>query len=198
MKRLIAGLTGPGQCAAVDAAAGFADFRDMTKPEQLILVGRVQGAFGVKGELRLRAYGDDPLALLAYRDLARQDGSPGLTLVSGRAAKDGLIARAQGIETKEAADALRGLELYAPRSVLPEPDADEFYISDLIGLAVQAPDGTPLGQVKAAPTFGAGDLLEIEPAGGGPTWLVAFTKENVPEVNLAEGRVVIDRPAETE
>jgi len=170
----------------------------MTEPQGLILVGRVLGAFGVKGELRLRAYGGDPLALLGYRDLKREDGSPALTLLSGRAARDGLIARAQGIDTKEAADALRGLDLYAPRSALPQPEADEFYVSDLVGLAVQAPDGTSLGNVKAAPNYGAGDLLEIEPEGGGQTWLVAFTQENVPEVSVVEGRVVVVRPAETE
>jgi 16S rRNA processing protein RimM len=170
----------------------------MADPDRLVLVARVSGAFGVRGEVRLRAYTEDPAALLDYRELRRADGSPGLTLVSGRVAKDGLIARAKEIGVKEEADALRGLELYAPRSALPQPEQDEFYLIDLIGLAAHAPDGALLGRIKAVPNFGAGDLLEIEPAAGGGSWLVAFTLAAVPEVDIEGGRVVIVRPEETD
>src|SRR6201996_6548080 len=108
---------------------------------KLILVGRVAGAFGVKGEVRVTAYTADPKALLDYRDLKRQDGSPGLTLLSGRVQKGDLIGRAREITTKEEADALRGLLLHVPREALPEPDEDEFYLTDLIGLSVVTPEG---------------------------------------------------------
>ncbi len=169
----------------------------MADPDRLILVARVAGAFGVRGELRIRTFTERPLALLDYRELMRADGAPGLTLVSGRTNKDGLIVRAREVATKEEADALRGLDLYAPRSKLPPPAPDEFYLADLIGLAAEAPDGTPLGEVAAVPDFGAGDLLEIQPPGRGASWLVAFTQENVPEVDLQGGRIVVVRPAET-
>jgi 16S rRNA processing protein RimM len=165
--------------------------------DRLILVGRVAGAFGVKGELRLTAYGDDPQALARYRDLKRADGSPALTLTGGRPQKGALIARAREVATREDAEALRGLELYVPRDALPPPDEDEFYLADLIGLAVVTPDGAPLGRIKSVQNFGAGDLLEVAPETG-PTWWLPFTKEAVPEVKIGEGVVVAVRPEEAE
>ncbi|MBS0297208.1 MAG: 16S rRNA processing protein RimM [Proteobacteria bacterium] len=164
--------------------------------DRLIQVGRVAGGFGVRGEVRITAFTEDPLALKAYGTLLREDGSTGLTLQSARAAKGGIIARVKEIETKEQADALRGLRLYVPRSALPEPDEDEFYLTDLIGLAVVTPEGESLGRIKSVQDFGAGDILEIDPGGGRPTWYLGFTRENVPEVRIAEGRVVAVRPTE--
>src|SRR5688500_12655947 len=100
--------------------------------DTLILVGRVAGAFGVRGEVRITSYTADPEALLDYKTLTREDGSPGLTLSAGRPHKGGVVARAAGIETREQAEALRGLKLFIPRDILPEPDEDEFYVTDLI------------------------------------------------------------------
>ncbi len=164
--------------------------------ERLILVGRVAGAFGVKGELKITSYTDDPAALVRYRDLKRSDGASALTLTGGRPHKDALVARAAEVATREEAEALRGLELFVPRQLLPPPDEDEFYLADLIGLAAVAPDGAPLGRIKSVQNFGAGDLLEIAPEAG-PSWWSPFTREAVPEVKLAEGLVVVVKPAET-
>ena len=165
--------------------------------DALILVGRVAGAFGVRGEVRITSYTAEPDALLDYKTLRREDGSPGLTLTGGRPAKGGVVARAAEVDTREQAEALRGLRLYIPRDALPEPDEDEFYVTDLIGLAVEAPDGEPLGHVKAVQDYGAGDLLEIQPPQG-PSWYLPFTKDAVPDVRLAEGKVVAVRPTETD
>lgn len=164
--------------------------------QTLIRVARVAGAFGVKGEVRISAFTEDPKTLLAHKALLKADGSPGLTLLSGRAQKDNLIARVEGIETPEAADALRGLQLFIPRDALPEPEEDEFYLTDLIGLAAVSPTGEALGRIKAVRDFGAGDILEIQPPAG-QTWWVAFTRDAVPTVDIAGGKVVVDRPAET-
>ena len=164
----------------------------------LILLGRVAGAFGVKGEVRITAYAEDPLALLAYKTLRREDGSPALTLTSGRAAKGGLVVRAKEVETREQAEALRGLKLFFPREALPEPEEDEFYYADLLGLAVETPAGERLGKVKAVQNFGAGDLLEIDPGQGRPSVLLPFTREVVPEVRLKEGRLIAVPPVEAE
>jgi 16S rRNA processing protein RimM len=161
----------------------------------LIRVGRVAGAFGVKGELRINTYTEEPLALRTYGPLLDGRGSVVLELTSARAVKGGLIGRAKGVETKEAADALRGLILHVDRAALPAPDEDEFYLADLIGLAAVAPDGTTLGKVRSVQDFGAGDLLEIQPPAG-QTWYAPFTRVVVPEVDIAGGRVVIDRPTE--
>ena len=168
----------------------------MSDLDRLILIGRVAGAFGVRGEVRIAAFGEDPMALLAYRTLKREDGSPALTLTSGRVGKGGLVVRAEGVETKEAADALKGLRLFVPRSTLPEPEEDEFYLTDLIGLEARSPQGEALGRVKAVHDFGAGDVLEVEPAEGGATWFLPFTLAAVPQVRIAEGILVADRPNE--
>ena len=162
----------------------------------LILVGQVAGAFGVRGEVKITAFTEDPLSLLSYKALMRQDGSPGLTLVSGRAQKGQVVARAREVATREEAEALRGLKLYLPREALPPPDEDEFYLTDLIGLSAVDPAGEAVGQIKSVQNFGAGDLLEVDPAGGGPTWWLPFTRAVVPEVDIAAGKLVVVRPAE--
>jgi 16S rRNA processing protein RimM len=166
--------------------------------DDLIQVGRVAGAFGVRGEVRITSFTADPSALLDYKALLREDGSPGLTLSAGRAAKGGVVCRAKEVETREQAEALRGLKLFIPRAALPDPDEDEFYVTDLVGLAVVTAEGTALGTVKAVQDFGAGDLLEIAPAEGGPTWYLPFTREAVPEVRIADRVVVAVKPDEVE
>lgn len=160
-------------------------------------MGRVAGAFGVRGDVRITSYTADPGSLIGYRDLKREDGSPALTLLSGRPAKGGLVVRAREVETREQAEALRGLRLYIPRDILPEPEEDEFYVTDLIGLAVETPQGAPLGRVKDVRDFGAGDLLEVQPPDGASWWL-PFTRDAVPEVRIADGKVIASPPEETE
>lgn len=168
----------------------------MTTDSKLILVAQVAGGFGVKGEVRVTAYTAEPKTLLSYGVLLRADGSPGLTLVSGRAEKSAVVGRANEIATREEADALRGLKLYIPRDRLPEPDEDEFYLTDLVGLQARDPAGAVLGTVKSVQNFGADDMLEIAPAAGGPTWYLPFTREAVPELHIADGWVLAVRPVE--
>jgi 16S rRNA processing protein RimM len=164
----------------------------------LILVARVAGAFGVKGEVRLTAYTAEPMALLSYRDLRRGSGASGLTLTAARPHKGGVVARAEEIATREQAEALKGLKLYVPREALPPPeDEDEYYLVDLIGLSVETPQGEALGVVRTVQDFGAGDLLEIQPEQGASWWL-PFTRETTPEVRLAERKIIAVPPEETE
>lgn len=168
----------------------------MAGDDRLILVGQVAGGFGVKGEVRITAYTADPLALTAYGPLLRADGSPGLTLTSARPDKNGVVARAREIATKEQADALRGLKLHVPRDRFPEPDEDEFYLADLVGVEARDPDDAVLGVVKSVQNFGASDMLEIAPVTGGPTWYLPFTREAVPELHLSAGWLRAVRPLE--
>ena len=164
----------------------------------LILVGRVAGAFGVKGEVRITSFTAEPMALVNYGSLLREDGQPALTLTGGRPAKGGVVARAKEIETREQAEAARGQSLYIPRSALPEPEEeDEFYIADLIGMDVVSLEGDLLGKVRSVRDFGAGDLLEVAPVAG-ESWWLPFTKEAVPEVQMDAGRIVAVRPDEVE
>jgi len=166
--------------------------------DDLILVGRVAGAFGVRGEVRIASFTAEPLALVDYKTLLREDGTPALTLTGGRAAKGGVVVRASEIETREQAEAVRGLRLYIPRAVLPEPQGeDEFYVADLIGMDVVTLEGDLLGKVRSVRDFGAGDLLEVAPVAG-ESWWLPFTKDAVPEVQMDAGRIVAVRPDEVE
>ncbi|MBI1406689.1 MAG: 16S rRNA processing protein RimM [Caulobacter sp.] len=164
----------------------------------LLLIGRVLGGHGVKGEVRIHSFTDDPMALAGYRHLKTADGAPALTVLSARLQKGGLVARCKGIETRDQADALKGLTLHIDRADLPEPDEDEFYLADLVGLSAASADGEPLGTVKSVQNFGAGDILEIAPPLGGPTWYLPFTRDCVPEVLIAQGRIVVVMPDEIE
>ena len=175
-----------------------ADDAEALRPAGLVLVGRVAGAFGVRGEVRIASYAAEPLALLAYRDLVDAAGAPVLSLEGGRLARPGeIVARARGVASKEAADALRGVRLHVPRSALPEPEEDEFYLHDLIGLEARTPGGEPLGRIKAVLDHGAGDILELDPGAGRPTRLLPFTREVVPELRLADGWLAVVPPVET-
>jgi 16S rRNA processing protein RimM len=165
--------------------------------DRLLQVAHVSGAFGVRGEIRITTFTADPMAIARYKDLKREDGSPGLTLTSARPVKGAVIARAQGVESRDQAEALRGLRLYISRDALPEPEEDEFYLADLVGLAVETPEGATLGKVKAVNDFGAGDLLEIQPPAG-PSWWLPFTREAVPQVRIAEGKLIAVKPDEIE
>ena len=133
----------------------------MTTDSRLILVGQVGGGFGVRGEVRVTAFTADPLALTAYGPLLRADGTVALTLTSTRPDKNGVVGRAKEITTKEQADALRGLKLHVPRDRFPEPDEDEFYLADLLGVQVRDTAGGVMGTVKSVQNFGADDMLEI-------------------------------------
>jgi 16S rRNA processing protein RimM len=108
-----------------------------------------------------------------------------------------VVVRAKEVETREQAEALRGLRLYIPRDVLPEPDEDEFYVADLVGMEVRGLEGEVLGRVKSVRDFGAGDLLEVQPPTG-ESWWLPFTREAVPEVRMDEGVLVAARPDEVE
>jgi 16S rRNA processing protein RimM len=159
-----------------------------------VCLGAVAGAFGVRGEVRLKSFCAEPGAIAAYGPLSTEDGGRSFTIALTRPIPGGFAARLSGVATREAAEALRGTRLYAPRERLPALPDDEFYHTDLIGLAVQDPGGAPLGTVVAVHDHGAGDLLELRPATGGATVLLPFTRAVVPTVDLAAGRIVADPP----
>ncbi len=165
----------------------------------LLLVGRIGAAHGIKGEVRVQSFTEDPLALVSYGPLATS--KPGLTIriLAARTTTNVLVARLEGVNDRTAAEKLNGVELFIDRALLPEPDdEDDFYHADLLGLRAQLADGTVLGKVSAVPNFGAGDLLEVRDERSGDTYLYPFSKAVVPEVKVKEGYLVIEPPIEAD
>ncbi|MFL4971981.1 MAG: ribosome maturation factor RimM [Xanthobacteraceae bacterium] len=160
-----------------------------------ILVAEIGAAHGLRGEVKLRSFTQDPMAVQDYRVLEGEDGTRTFAIEALKPAKGCLIARLAGVSDRTAAEGLRGVKLYVPRDRLPAPEDDEtFYYADLIGLAVATGDGRMLGKVVAVHNFGAGDLIEVE-AGSGGTVMLPFTAAVVPTIDLAAGRLVVDPPA---
>jgi 16S rRNA processing protein RimM len=159
-----------------------------------ICVGSIAGAFGVKGEVRLKSFCADPAAIAGYGPLTDEAGGRRFEVTLTGQVKNGLSARLSGVQTKEEADALRGVRLYVDRDRLPDVGEDEFYHADLIGLRVFDTGGTEIGTVRAVLNHGASDLLEVHAPGMKATVLLPFTRAVVPTVDLAGGRIVADPP----
>ncbi|MES2336404.1 MAG: ribosome maturation factor RimM [Pseudomonadota bacterium] len=166
--------------------------------DDLICIGAIAGAFGVSGEVRLKSFCSTPTDIASYGPLLSEDGSREFHISLTRPVAGGLGARIRGVSTKEQADALRGTSLYVPRNRLPGLPDDEFYHADLIGLLAHDTGGVALGKVTAVYNHGAGDILEISPAGHKSALLLPFTAAIVPNVDLAAGRIVVDLPEESD
>jgi len=128
---------------------------------------------------------------LSYGPLLDAGGAALVTPTRARMVKDHFIVTPEESRQKEDWDGLKGTLLHVSRAVLPPTEDDEVYIAELIGVAVFDEAGVALGNVKAVHNFGAGDLLEIDRAEGGKTVMVPFTEEDVPEIDLSEGRLVV-------
>ncbi len=158
----------------------------------LVLVGVVTGARGIKGELRIKTFTAQPDALFDYGPLFSEAGAETYRgRITGQA-KGQLLVRLDGIDDRNQAEAIKGLKLFVPRDKLPEPDEDEFYHADLIGMDAELADGTPFGTVRRVLDAGAGASLDITTAAG--SVLVPFTKAAVPVISMTDGKVVIDPP----
>jgi 16S rRNA processing protein RimM len=175
--------------------AGSNDMSETGKAR--VLVGVIAAAHGVRGLVRVKSFTADPKSIASYGELSDERGVRHFRLALQGQAKDGVIARLDGVVDRDAAEALKGTKLFVDREALPDIAADdEFYQTDLVGLRVEARDGKTLGRVKAVLNFGAGDLLEIE--GEGVSLMLPFTKQVVPLVDLPGGRLVADPPTEVE
>ena len=163
----------------------------------LVCVARIGAAHGVRGAVKLWTFTEDPFAVKRYGPLLSKDGKRQFELAQAREAKDHLVATFKGVTTRDEAERLNGIELYVAREKLPATEEDEYYHTDLIGLAAVTTADEPLGRVVAIHNFGAGDIIEIAPPDGA-TMLLPFTNAVVPTVDLAGGRVVIELPQEIE
>lgn len=174
----------------------------MTGSENRVCLAVVAGAHGVRGLVKLKSFTADPLDVGAYGALSDDTGQRLFEVTVKGMVKNAVLVSIKGIGDRDQAQALQGTRLFVSRDALPEPeDEEEFYNTDLIGLRVEDSSGSLLGTVKAMHNFGGGDLLEVLPgeeAGRVKSWLLPFTKQVVPVIDLAGGRVVVEPPQEVE
>ena len=171
----------------------------MRAPDRLILVGRFGAPQGVRGDIRVQSFTSDPKAIGGYGPLTDSRRARQFAFERLRTLKDDmLVVKLKGVDAREDAASLTGVELFARRDRLPEPSEDEFYYDDLVGLEAVTADGRPLGRVAAVENYGAGDILEVAPEAGGETLLLPFSKTVVPTIDFAAGRIVVEPPAEVE
>ena len=162
-----------------------------------VLLAAVIGAQGLKGEVKVKLFTATPDALPRYGVLHTGDGRK-FTITAFRPAKEGeAVIAFEGVRDRSAAEALRGTELFVERAALPETGEDEFYHADLIGLEVRDSEGRVLGKVSGLHNFGASDVLEFARPDGDSVHL-AFTKETVPVLNIAEGFIIVAVPEDDE
>jgi 16S rRNA processing protein RimM len=160
-------------------------------PRDLVPVGVITGAHGVRGEVKLRSFTAEPEAIVRYNPLQTARG--GSVEITGlRGDKAGFIARLKGVADRNAAEALRGTELLVDRARLPEPGEGEVYLADLVGAAVTDRDGKALGVVAGLANYGAGDLIDVKVAGRDDTVLIPLAGHFV--VEATKGRIVVDLP----
>ena len=155
-----------------------------------VRIGRIAAAHGLRGEVKIRSFTENPEDVGAYGPVSDSQGRM-LLLSDIRPAKGAfVIARVENVADRNAAEALVGRDLHVPQGALPPPEADEWYYSDLVGLAALDAEGRSLGTVVAVYDFGAGDLIEIAPPAGKP-FMVPFTAACAPDINVSDGTITI-------
>jgi 16S rRNA processing protein RimM len=161
--------------------------------DNLVLLGVIGAAHGIKGEVRIKAFTGDPLAIADYGPLSDETGRR-FEIADIRPAKEVVVARLKGVTSREAAESLAGVKLFVARALLPATeDEDEFLQADLIGCAVVGPDGATLGTVTFVANYGAGDLLDIETPDGRSV-LMPFTKAFAPRIDVMARRIEAEPP----
>lgn len=164
---------------------------------RLVLLGAVAAPHGVKGLVKIKPFTERPEDLTAYGPLTDESGQRRLVVTLKGRAGALLMAAVEGVNTREAAERLKGTRLYVPRSALPPPAPGEYYLSDLEGLAAVDPAGRPLGRVERVLDYGAGTVLEIRRSDGGEL-LLPFAAAYVPAVDLEAGTLTVVEPEEIE
>jgi len=168
------------------------------KTSGLVLVGRFGAVHGVRGEIRVKSFTADPMAIAGYRGLTDATGTRDFAFRKARYVKDDmLVAQIPGIDNRDSAGTIVNVDIYVPRANLPPPDEDEFYFTDLIGLPAMLETGERFGTVCLVENFGAGDFLTVETPDGG-TALLPFTRAVVPKVDLAGGAITVVPPVEVD
>ena len=167
-----------------------------TTPSERVCVGVITGSHGVRGALRIKSFTAEPAHVAAYGKVTMGEGLNSVVLRVTGQAKGAVVAKIEGVTNRDVAQALKGTKLYVPRAALPEPEEDEYYYDNLVGLDVRSLEGGALGTIQAVHNYGAGDILDIRAPEGkdGGELMLPFTREVVPKVNLEAGYMVVNPP----
>lgn len=159
--------------------------------EEKICLGAVVGVHGIRGEVKVKAFTEDERSLAKYGVVRNEDGTREFDLKIVGRSKELLRVKIKGVEDRNTAETLIGTGFYIERSRLPEPEEDEFYHADLIGLEARGADGEKIGTVNALYNFGAGDLIELKTADGSLEML-PFTRQYVPTIDVKNGFIIVE------
>lgn len=157
---------------------------------RLILVGQIGQAHGLKGEVKLTSFAEDPESLIAYSPLLTASGRE-ISVEKLKPVKGAFYAVLKGVRDRNQSEALQGEKLYVPREKLPEPEEGVFYQADLIGLELQTPEGVHIGKVEAMVNYGGGDLMDVRLPDRTQTVLIPFKGA---EVDLKAGLIRLNLP----
>jgi len=159
----------------------------------LVLVAKITSPHGIGGMVKLQAFTADPKDLSDLSPLLSKDGRRTFAITSLRANANAVIAQIEGSNDRNAAELLRGTELYISRDKLPELKSDRYYLDELIGMEVVSEAGSPFGSVIGVHNFGAGNILEIRSAAG-EAEMFTFTSANFPMIDKQKRVITIIPP----
>ena len=162
-------------------------------PRDMVLVGVIVGAHGIKGEVKLKSFASEPLNIGRYGPLQSASGQS-FEIIKLKAAKDDFIAGLKSVNDRNEAETLKGVELFVNREKLPKLKVHETYAHDLMGLDVVTENGSKLGKLVGMPNYGAGDLLEVAVEGNSDTVLIPFTSSFVPQDDFTNGKIIVNLP----
>ncbi|MEO1543722.1 MAG: ribosome maturation factor RimM [Pseudomonadota bacterium] len=170
--------------------------------ERMVVLGYIAAAHGIRGEVVIKSFTGQPADIASYGPVTAHNKVSGLnrsiSIKTCRETSKGLVARVDGINDRNDAEAMKGCELWVSRAALPKPAEGEFYHEDLIGMTAVDASGNAFGRVIAVENYGAGDLLDIEVTGQNGSELIPFTHAHVPDVHLTDHVVVVNWPLEFE
>lgn len=160
-----------------------------------VLVGALGAPHGVRGDMRLKSFTENPASIFKFTDLRLGADGKTVSLAKKSKSKDGFVVHIGGIDTPEAVAELPARQLYVHRDQLPDAAEDEFYLADLVGLEARDEKGAKIGVVNAVENFGSEDLIELildEPVKGlGRFAFIPFRKALVPTVDIKGGFLTV-------
>lgn len=163
--------------------------------KERICLGVISGVHGIKGEVKIKSFTQDPADIADFGSLEDEQGARTFEVTSARAVKGNIVvAKLKGVSGRNQAEALKGTKLFIAKDLLPDADEGEWYYADLVGLKAVGEDGSTFGHIVTVQNFGAGDLLEIELADSKKTVFLRFTQETVPEVDIKGGKIIVAPP----